>query len=491
MDFSAEVSRGLLVRPQPFRGEGLRGYFLRLADVNALLPDIDLYRSSFGTIEPAAVTRGRLRLVCDKLGLDGGAVDNLGCRGMVTDPTRCHYLGHRIAAGHLRGSQCAVCPRCLAVCGATRADWELAAQVVCPDHECWLVDRCARCRRSIPWRRRAVQTCLCGQDLRRLSTQAADPAALGYGRLLARRLFGDLDPGDGVDDLPSALTSVPMNQLLGLCHLFGNSRLLGLRKAPPTLTNATVRLQGQVSAVLAMTSALSHWPQQWHRALSRLAGDGNRRPTGRLIVSASEAQAPFAALQRMRWSAAADYPQLLRAELRKFLSTRRIRVGCRRYYIASPSSTAAKPASPSDLAHIWADGRGTLSVGTEDRLSADAVRDLFDASGAQMQALQRAGVLPEGRSWFSAAEVNAGFALLTRWTRSRSRATDADYVPLWDLGLADAGELELELQQVIAGRSPSVTWAHVRPAGLKNLFVPANTGAQLPASAPEMPGSTQ
>lgn len=468
----------LLVRPQPLAGEGLRGHFLRVAEANGLLPDFDLFRAAFGCAGLTGVTQARLERAAHRFGLDAHALSKLGCRGMVKDPARCHYLGHRIAARHLRGLQCAVCPLCLLSCTAARADWELAAQVVCPDHGCWLVDRCSRCRRPIAWKRRSVRTCLCGQHLGSIETRPADPDAVEYGRAVARRLFGDLEPVDERRPAFAALAAVPLNQLLCVFTLLRNSRFHTLERDAPSLPTWTARLRGQVATAIAVGSVLADWPRQWHQALERVArATPPPNPLRRRIVSVEQARAPFVALQRVKWSAAAEFPPIFRAELAKFLSERTVRVGSRRYYTTGTRSNA-KAAASTRLTHLWSRGAEGEAIDAGDLLSAEAVRDLFDASPAQMQALQCVGILPENRQWFTAREVDAGFEQLARWTRSRTPAADGEFTALWDIGITDSSELEPELRRVMTGETPTVTWRHIRPAGLGNLFVRTPSGAQ-------------
>lgn len=460
----------LLVRPQPLDGEGLRGYFLRLADVNALLPRVDLFRRCFGGIGLTGISAAQLELVARDLGLDPQMLGKLGCRGMVKDSARCHYLGHRIAAQHLRGSQCAVCPRCLVSCPAVRADWELVAQVVCPDHECWLVDRCTRCRRPLSWKRTAVHICLCGQHLGSIETGLADSGAVEYGRIVARRLFGDLEPLGERRPISEALAAAPLNQLLCVFNLLRNSQFRALARAAPKLPMWTVRLREQVATVMSVGSVLADWPRGWQQALHQVA-DSASPPSGamRRIISVDQARSPFVALQRVRWSAASEFPSHFGAELARFLSQRSVRVGSRRYYTQGVRFGATR-ASSTQLKHLWSMGSDGEAISADDLLSTEAVRDLFDASAEQMLALQRVGILPEDRQWFSAREVDAGFERLTRWTRSRPHAGDEEFTALWDVGLSDSRALEVELRRVMAGEIVTVTRSNIRPAGLGNLF---------------------
>ena len=104
---------------------------------------------------------------------------------------------------------------------------------------------------------------------------------------------------------------------------------------------------------------------------------------------------------------------------------------------------------------------------------------MFDASAGQMLALQRVGILPEDRQWFAAREVDEGFERLTRCTRSRPRSGSEEFVALWDIGLSESSELEIELRRVMTGKTPTVTWQHIRPAGLGNLFVRTPTDSSI------------
>ena len=107
----------LLVRPTPYFDESEHGYRLRLANDNGIsIPD---------------------------------------WLGNVHSPTN-----QKPASGHARW-----CPACLK--GERpywRKSWE-NGPAICIQHQCWLVDICVGCNRTMSWRNSRLLTCSCGHSL--------------------------------------------------------------------------------------------------------------------------------------------------------------------------------------------------------------------------------------------------------------------------------------------------------------------------------------
>ena len=466
----------LLVRPLPLRGEGLRGYLLRVADANGLLPDLDLFRALRGR----AGRSGSPDLVAianaGQLGLDTSEMTSLGCFGPVRGETRCQHVRHKIALQHLRAQQAAVCPRCLVAQPAIWADWELLAQVVCPDHGCWLIDACPRCGQALRWRRAGLCTCGCGFDLRRAKTT---PAPVGVRRLAAalrHRLFADLSTGSMVDSsMPEFIWRCPLNELLGLFHLFRASRLRRLIGPPPDLVNATEALREQAAVAIEASGVADAWPERWHGMLDalRLSGGGAADHQVYSLVTAREALKPYAFLRRSAWSPAAEFPKELRKESEAMLRDRRIFVGPRRFFVGGSVNLRARQGYSAQLRYLLTTRAQVRRAECADKLSRDALQELFDASDHQWEVLRKLGVV-RSAAWVSLSEADLGMGKLGVHARILCPSTDLDVVPLAEFSVERGDEFEQHLRNVMDGRTPSVYRGSFRIPSLRNLFIPSS-----------------
>jgi hypothetical protein len=322
-----------------------------------------------------------------------------------------------------------------------------------------------------------VRTCLCGQDLSRIPTEPASLDALRYATVLSSRLFDELDLLERLADIPQQIARAPMNQLLGLVHLFGNSRFGRLREEPQRRTGWTKRMGDQAAVVSAAGAALADWPQGWHRVLEQLVLQSSPAPAGasrRLLEPLGRAKICFQSLERIKWSAAADYPASLRQELGRLMDLRKVLIGTRCYFNFGAGDLRTS-SGPAELRHLWASSNGVEMLHVDDLLSSETVRDMFDASHIQMEAIYRVVLLPRGREWFDAKEVDNAFEALTRWTQPRRPSRHGrGWVSLRQLGDKDPDGLVPVLERVMTGDAETITWMNVRPRGLGNVFVRAN-----------------
>lgn len=465
----------LLVRPLPLRGEGLRGYFLRVADANGLLPDLDLFQVLRAGNGQAVTADAAAMANAGRLGLNMSELTGLGCFGSQFDATKCLHAGHAIALQHLRTQQCALCPKCLAALPAIWADWELRAQVVCPDHGCWLVDLCPRCERPIRWRRNGLCTCECGFDLRRARTTSAPAAEAAFAAALRHRVFNDLSTESLADaSLPDFFWRCTLNELLGIFHLFRASRLRRLVEAPPVVANATDLLCGQAAIASQVSSLVKTWPGRWHEMLEELRSSRNGGSEASYrVVTDDEALAPYLFLQRSVWSSAAAFPKELRKEFEARMRLRRIFVGPRRLFVDSGPEQRARRGSSQRLKFLLTTRANVRRAEADDRLSASAVQDLFNATNFQLSVLRKVGLLTTAR-WVTVRELEHAMGRLARHARPRRSKVDRDVVPLSEFSPLQGDELETHLRNVMAGSTPSVYWGSTRIPGLRNLFIPSN-----------------
>lgn len=467
----------LLVRPLPLFGEGLRGYLLRVADVNGLLPEVDLnLQLKLSGLRGRVGSAGGQGL--KQLGLSESAFAGLGCRRSGSDDTTTTFLGHSIAARHIRASQCALCPRCFATQAAMWADWELNAQVACPEHQCWLVDVCPQCERPIRWRRNGVYTCCCGFDLRFTKTVRAPVSVLNISSALRHRVFGDLASDAQVQSgLPPFFWTCKLNELLGVFHLFRASKLRNSVDVPLGLRRTTASFGRQAAVAVAVANALQDWPRGWDRMLDELAGAAAVRAGGgipHVLLSEAEACAPFHFLLRCQWSAASAFPEQLARAVRDRLLRTKVYVGRRRLYAPKERCDLVVGDSPPGLDHLWQGLRSdpVRRAVPADRLTNAALRDLFAADVDQLSALRIVGLLPR-TSWATVLEVNAAFGRLLAVSRGRRRSIDVDMIALSELTRSGGNDLAWHLREALGGRLRFACWWHVGTFALNNLFVPA------------------
>lgn len=465
----------LLVRPQPLHGEGLRGFFLRVGELNGLLPQVDLYRGLFSGETNAAATRSKLVGVAESTGLSFEALDGLGSRGLSRAPSRtCRFAGHRVALAQLRTGRCVLCPRCIAGTAALYASWELSAVVACPRHACWLIDECPRCRTVLSWRRPGVAICGCGIDLRRTPVSTAPAAVCALTAIIEQRLGGELPTGAGSSfGFPAELETMPVNQLLGLFHLLTNAKLSEAQDRAPEMACASAMLRSEAATACAAADALLHWPAGWRSLQERVnAGHFERSSLKeRGLVTHREALAPLVAIERTSWSAAADYPAFARSELRAFLRDRVVEIGRHCLYTTGSRLTPGPPGQRRlSKLHSWR----RHDVATS-RFSAAAVIELMDATPHQMELLKSVGVLKRsGQAWMPGADLDRAFVALAGTAQGRSRvASPRDLIPLADFSRRSGEALARHVHDIRSGRTSCYTWAHCTPPGLCNLFIPA------------------
>lgn len=480
MASSLELAGPLLVRPYPLVGEGLRGYFLRLAEDNELLPELDLYRMLFGSTTHAAATRSRLAQAAEATGVPFAALMGLGSRGLAQTTARtCRFAGQGIALSRLRSARCAICPKCLGLKRALYASWELSAVAACPRHACWLIDQCPRCNGTLSWRRPGVSRCRCGFDLSAAAVSPAPAAVCALTAIVEERIGAELATKAGSQfGFPQELDTIPFNQLLGIFYLLTNAKLREAGTFVPDMTSASEALRSDAATACTAADAMLQWPAGWHALQKRVnAAHFSLGPLQDCdIVTYREALAPLVAIVRTPWSAAADFPSFLRPELHNFVKERVIEVGRHRLY-----ATGTPPATASlrqrTLKHLrpWG-GRGDVA---RSRFSGTAVRELLDATEHQIELLMSAGaVTPVQREWRTGEELDHTFHVLAGNAQSRSSVkSPRDLVPLSEISQWSGEALARHVHNIRRGKTPCFTWAHCTPPGLANLCIPASAVA--------------
>jgi len=162
----------------PAANESTFGWLLRICEENAMAPNwlskiAGLQRAVALTALPEESSTLR------RLASMAGATDaDLEHRFAVLSHT---YRGRYQSIGNvmlpssavmLRRAQ--ICPKCLAEGMPLQLEWDLAHNVTCGLHRCWLVDRCPACFADITWKRPRLQHCPeCDADWRSTSIDRA------------------------------------------------------------------------------------------------------------------------------------------------------------------------------------------------------------------------------------------------------------------------------------------------------------------------------
>jgi hypothetical protein len=172
---------------------------------------------------------------------------------------------------------------------------------------------------------------------------------------------------------------------------------------------------------------------------------------------------------------AADYPQLLRTEVRAYLARRGVQIGRRRLFTSGDRLTS-ESGRRRPLRRLWSFGGFDLAAS---RLSRDAVRDVLEATPHQLDMMSDAGLLRKGaHSWTPAVELDGALDRLARLARARSSADRTAFVSLAAFSGDGGDALPRHLRDVLQGITPCATWSHISPPSLSNLFIPRALAAR-------------
>jgi hypothetical protein len=245
----------LLVRPAPYEGESLRGFLLRLGSENALgsalLRHLDGCTGPMSPLSPGSLA--------SSLRMEASEFPKQWSTNWGSERSRPGAYGLRVPAFHVRISACVVCPACLRASEAIRGEWEISAMCACPDHRCWLIDICPRCRRAISWHRPDPARCRCGCNLASATVHKAPDSYRGFAR------FETLQAVNGHPDL----AKLELQPLLRTVALLGH---LGKPTGHNHVQSACVqmyskRLQSEQAIAMSAARALSDWPIGLHASL--------------------------------------------------------------------------------------------------------------------------------------------------------------------------------------------------------------------------------
>ncbi len=313
----------LLVRPSPYKGEGLRGFLLRVAERNGCGHRAAFYgHLTGGHTSQSTASDSDIIDVAEALQLPHAEIEAISCR-RIDERVRSQrlFFGNQVSVNHLRRHQPAVCPRCLAERQAVSGLWDLRAVCACPQHGNWLIDQCPRCGESLKWNRGGVRRCHCGFDLGMAETMPAPLDVLVLTTLLQEVTLHDLPTHEErFHGYPPAIRQTPLNELLGLFRLIAHLFLPSRCRQPAAAVEGSESLVREGQAVLLMATMLKNWPNGLALALSEYgaAGPTNVEPTVVLTQRGFDDRYDRLKTAIASHSACASVPKFFKQALRQF-----------------------------------------------------------------------------------------------------------------------------------------------------------------------------
>ena len=222
-----EENKLLVITPQPFNYESLRGFLLRVSEENGYTSPSSIAKL-MGIKE--SVLRSR-KLPTDHLAKLLGEISNkLDRYSYITKDQKStsslkileHVLESNYAHLQLRsGAQ--FCPICAKEDGHIDAFWDLGIALACPTHNVKPLSRCAKCCRTISWFRPGLNSCDCGADYSKAPLEKSEPMHTELLKIIHTKLHNK-----SILDLPNKyqfplvhFEKLSLGQLLSILYKFG------------------------------------------------------------------------------------------------------------------------------------------------------------------------------------------------------------------------------------------------------------------------------
>lgn len=264
----------LLRTPKPFALESLRGYLLRLAEVNGLsgvAPILKLAGVSDDKSRHAEQPVEILELVT------GHRMKDLAHLPLTNPLTNIQQVsGHPVSKGYSILSNPKICPCCIKENGYAPAYWDLIAVQGCYKHQQSLITECHECKAKLTWHRPGLLTCKCGADLSGLQGNPLSLEELEFLRVIDAKFKGEvLDDSQSQTGLPFAhLTKISLSTILALMHTMGSMHLF-INKQVVRAKACTH--QDEVKYALEI---LKDWPNNFYKFLHRVGEEHGRDSLG-------------------------------------------------------------------------------------------------------------------------------------------------------------------------------------------------------------------
>ena len=240
----------LLVRPQPYRNEGPRGYLLRLAEANWMPPgELGLIGLMYES--DTLINQGLLPLK----EVDPELHSNVKYYSELLFNKK-RIWNHQ----HVR-----FCPHCLADDIFWRVEWELLFHDACATHGTWLVDQCSSCGDQILWARESLIRCQCGADLRAERTSDCPKAVKALSQLINHKI----NPMHHTKESLAPFTNTDIEQTQRVVRYLGTYMNLAAGKNPLKIQQAGSMTNSWSVTTLA-AEIVFNWPDAFYQSLDNI-----------------------------------------------------------------------------------------------------------------------------------------------------------------------------------------------------------------------------
>lgn len=257
----------LIRTPDPYLTESLRGYILRVSELNGYTSPYQILNYAgynLKQMNSAGFNIENLALILGKSLSKFPQISYCKNRG---DGTREYYLlrnsiGKSVSFIPFRLNKIAFCPYCVEENKFLDAFWDLKIAVACPIHRCTLLSQCPKCGNKLRWFRPGLMTCHCGEKITDFSTRKVEQPLVDFMSILYAKVHGQPLHCNNSCHLPiSKLEEIPLRSLLVMMPLLGKFSLL----------NEDLLIKFDIMSVIwGAVEILKSWPYGYYDFLRRL-----------------------------------------------------------------------------------------------------------------------------------------------------------------------------------------------------------------------------
>lgn len=269
---------GLLRTPRPFPDESIKGYLLRVTEVNGYGDPIYILNlAGMKAYLTAYATNMNWPKLSTVLKVDLRTLKKMAyCyfKGKhIESPKVGVFQGNALRSYQIRRADPKICPECLKEASYIPQLWDLAAVKVCPIHNCYLVELCPYCDKKIIWDRSGVCICRCGGDWRNLKVKQVDAAQA----LLSYLIYRSCGKHKGIPFPCHLIEATNPLLILNLAELlttvfFISGQMQGLTDATGKNQINNLSSINLNNALLKAVAVFHNWPSTYFKFLEEIKG---------------------------------------------------------------------------------------------------------------------------------------------------------------------------------------------------------------------------
>ena len=281
----------LVVTPEPFPYESLRGFLLRVSESNGYTSPSSIAKL-LGVQE--SVLKSKKFPVRELSKILGGNPNQLDRYSYITldseSTSSFKVLEHELFTNYGQyqirsGAQ--FCPICAQEDGYIDAFWDLAIALACPRHKVKPLSKCHKCLRKINWFRPGLTSCDCGADYSRAPLDAAEPLQIELMEIICAKLHEKsiLEISNQYQFPLIHFEKLPFGQLLSMFYKFG--KMNNFYNFEDTFESDAEETSLYAQKVVnAGSSVFSRWPNNYIDFLNKYLNDIDK--FGRKFEEASQ-----------------------------------------------------------------------------------------------------------------------------------------------------------------------------------------------------------